>query len=200
MTIMPNIFEAIRTNNIEDLKAIIESGYVDLNKTDPFYQVEGTTPLHLAARWGNLEAVEALLNSGKVDPNAIDAEKLTPLDWVSNHFRDQDDLHSNRFEILKLLLNNPNLDLNSQNSPLYPNAAVAAWNISFTSEERKEIFEILQSRKSDINPDIMQAIEEEMANYFNGNEEDQDLVNNASNLPEPNVELHPGALDPNVVD
>ncbi|MCE2991397.1 MAG: ankyrin repeat domain-containing protein [Candidatus Jidaibacter sp.] len=193
---MPNIFEAIRTNNIEELKAIIESGSFDPNEIHN----AGGTALHLAARLGNFEATKMLLETKKFDVNAVDDENWTPLEWVSNHFRDQDDLHSNRFEILKLLLNNPNLDLNSQNSPLYPNAAVAAWNISFTSEERKEIFEILQSRKSDINPDIMQAIEEEMANYFNGNEEDQDLVNNASNLPEPNVELHSEALDPNVAN
>ncbi len=82
MTIMPNIFEAIRTNNIEDLKAIIESGSFDPNEIYTSECGIAGTALHLAARLGNFEATKMLLETEKFDVNLVDNEGMTPFKWV----------------------------------------------------------------------------------------------------------------------
>jgi ankyrin repeat protein len=67
-------YQAIRTNDLPALQALIKSGGVQQK------DARGTTPLHFAAAYGSAEAVRVLLAAG-ADPNTRNAFEATPLMW-----------------------------------------------------------------------------------------------------------------------
>lgn len=77
-----DIFEAIRKNNLNELRALIEQG-ADINQqTNKFgpYTVKGT-PLHDAVVANNVQAVKLLIESG-ADITLKDADGVTPFELL----------------------------------------------------------------------------------------------------------------------
>lgn len=69
------LFYAATTNDLEEVKMLIEGGLTDVSATNP---AEGATALHGAAYEGNAECMEYLLGRG-ADVNAQDDDGWTPL-------------------------------------------------------------------------------------------------------------------------
>jgi len=69
-------YQAIRTNDLSGLQALIQSSGVKQK------DARGTTPLHHAAAYGSAEAVRILLAAG-ADPNARNDFEATPLMWAA---------------------------------------------------------------------------------------------------------------------
>lgn len=70
-----NPFMAVRSNNLEALKASLANGEVDLNQLDP---QSGTSILTLASVSGDGQIAEVLLEAG-ADPNLVNRDGGTPL-------------------------------------------------------------------------------------------------------------------------
>ncbi|CDZ77565.1 ankyrin repeat protein [Legionella massiliensis] len=96
---------AIKENNVEIVKLLRNDPRIDINKTED----KGPTTLYLAVKNNNKEIVQELLKHKNIDVN-----KGNPLAMA---------LNQGDFEIAKLLLNHPKINVNQLdadgNSPLY---------------------------------------------------------------------------------
>jgi ankyrin repeat protein len=70
---MTNIFDAIKNNNLEQLKKAIDDG-ADINVA----RDGGATPLYFAAGNGHLEVVKHLLEKEGIEVNKANKYGLTP--------------------------------------------------------------------------------------------------------------------------
>lgn len=69
------LYYAATTNDLDEVKMLVESGMADVNATNP---AEGATALHGAAYEGNVDCIRYLLENG-ADVNVQDDDGWTPL-------------------------------------------------------------------------------------------------------------------------
>src|SRR5207244_11484940 len=89
--IKKELFEAIKSNDVEKVKQIIEEERINTNE---IYDEDKFTPLHIAVVYNQLEIIKKLLKSG-ANPNAEDSEGNTPLHFTAEQ---------NNLETLRLLI------------------------------------------------------------------------------------------------
>lgn len=78
---------AIKKNNIEIVKALLENENIDINKKSLISKLDKTierTPLHYAVENNNIEIVQLLLKLKEIDVNAKDEEGKTPKEYAKN--------------------------------------------------------------------------------------------------------------------
>lgn len=109
------IFEYILEEDLEKLESLINSGY-DVNQ----YFGYGFTPLMIACLINKSESVKLLLELG-ADINAVDVNDCTSLMYVAK---------SNNAKIAKLLLSNPNINLEQKDCRGCTAVQIAAKNKS----------------------------------------------------------------------
>lgn len=89
----PGIFEAIRNNDIAQVKSFLASD--PASATAP--SKSGCTPLHYAASLDRQEAAYLLLKAGVSPDILVESSKTTPLHWAAD---------ANSVDVLRLLLKN----------------------------------------------------------------------------------------------
>jgi ankyrin repeat protein len=96
-----DIFEAVKNNNIDKVKELLNSG-IDVNIQDK----HNWTPLHIACLNHQLANVKLLLSHPDININIKNKDGQTPLDKVCEHESEKS------LKIIKLLLQRPELNIN----------------------------------------------------------------------------------------
>ncbi len=120
---MKNLSDAIKSNNIDEVKEFLENLEIDVNKF-----VDGqNTPLHIAIMQKNYDIVKLLLSHAKIDVNMCNRDGASPLHVA---------VMSNDVDIVKLLLENDKLNVNALDK-----SAVQPLHLMFITQKRDAIID-----------------------------------------------------------
>ena len=115
------LYIASKGGYLEIVKALLAAPNIDVNNQDNYKQ----TPLHIASRNGHTEIVRALLQAPNIDVNIQDEDGYTPLHRASGNghtaprlrrARAPDPSGAHYTEIVRALLQAPNIDVNNQDN------------------------------------------------------------------------------------
>ncbi|KLL02735.1 MAG: tankyrase-2 [Mycoplasmataceae bacterium RV_VA103A] len=139
-SIQKELFEAIKSNDVEKAKKIIDKGKVNFDET---YGEDEFAPLHLAVVYNNSEIIDKLLKNG-ADPDVKDSEGNTPLHFAAEQ---------NNLELLKLLVKHEG-NVNAVNEYNWSVLHSAASGI-INEKEDWEVVELLlkEGAKTDVKAD-----------------------------------------------
>jgi len=141
-----DIFEAIKNNEIEEVKKIISKPKFNINKKNS----KGETPLILAVNSYRLnrDIIKLLLEHPKIDVNVKNQNG-----WNALHYLCKKELNRN-LDLIKIILSKPNIDVNAQNGN-----GDTALHLIFNEGLKKNTFEIVKLLLS--HPDIDLSITNE---------------------------------------